>query len=231
MKNNERIIYGLIITLIIFSVSLFTGSKLHLNIEFIPNSFVTDSVMLLLSVTAIFSLRSNVNYKISLPKLKNIFKPILFGVLATIIVNISTAIITKLLGGENELHFVLKEMSPLQVFIFVFIYASIVEEILFRGFLMNILKPLYTKKVHIFKRDISFPVILSAFVFGLAHLAVITTGAGNFFLLRIVIFTTILGLIAGYYQEKYDNNVFAIIVHMSGNLLGVISALLINLNT
>jgi len=37
-------------------------------------------------------------------------------------------------------------------------------------------------------------------------------------------------MIAGYYQEKYDNNAFAIIVHMSGNLMGVIGALLMNVN-
>jgi membrane protease YdiL (CAAX protease family) len=36
----------------------------------------------------------------------------------------------------------------------------------------------------------------------------------------------VLGLIAGYYQEKYDNNAYAIIVHMSGNLMGLIGALI-----
>lgn len=38
------------------------------------------------------------------------------------------------------------------------------------------------------------------------------------------------GLIAGYYQEKYDNNAYAVIIHMAGNSIGVIGALLMNIN-
>ena len=231
MKNNERIIYGLIITIIVYAIATFSGSKLHLNIDFIPSSFVTHSLMLILSIVLIYGLRKYVNYKISLPQFKKILKPVLFGLLVTIIANISMTIITKILGGKIETHDALTKMSPLQIFIFVFIYASIAEEILFRGFLMNILKPLNAKGINIFKRKISVPVIISAFAFGLGHLILISTGASGFFLMRIVIFTTILGLIAGYYQEKYDNNIFAIIVHMAGNLMGVIGVLLMNLNT
>jgi membrane protease YdiL (CAAX protease family) len=122
-------------------------------------------------------------------------------------------------------------MSPLQIFVFIFIYASIAEEVLFRGFLMNILKPVSIKGIKVFKRNLNFPVIISAVIFGLAHLILITTGAGGLFLLRIVVFTTILGLIAGYYQEKYNNNAYAIIVHMAGNIMGVIGALLMSLNS
>lgn len=231
MKNSERIIYGLIITIVVFAIATFSGSKIHLNIDFIPSSFVTHSLMLILSIVLIFSLRKYLNYKIDVPALKKISKPILFGLLATIIVNISMTILTKVLGGKIEAHPLMMKMSPLQVFIFVFIYASIGEEILFRGFLMNFLKPLKTNGITILKRRISIPVIISAVAFGLAHLILITTGAGGFFLLRIVVFTTILGLIAGYYQEKYENNAFAIIVHMAGNFMGVIGALLMNLNS
>jgi membrane protease YdiL (CAAX protease family) len=227
---NERIIYGLIITIVVFVIATFTGSKLHMDIDFIPYSFITHTLMLLLSIVMIYSFKKIVNYKISIPKFKGIFKPILFGLLATIFINISMTIITKILGGKVEIHPAFMKMSPLQIFFFVFIYASIAEEVLFRGFLMNILEPLKTKGINILKRKISVPVIISAFAFGLAHLILITAGVGGLFLLRIVVFTTILGLIAGYYQEKNDNNAYAIIVHMSGNLMGVIGALLMNLN-
>jgi membrane protease YdiL (CAAX protease family) len=230
MRNNERIIYGLLITIVVFAIATIAGSKLHFNIDFLSNTFLTHTCMLGLSIALIYSFNKYVDYKISLPKFKKILKPILFGLLATIIVNISMTILTKILGGEIETHALMMKMSPLQVFIFVFIYASIAEEILFRGFLMNFLKPLTTKGITIFKRKISVPVIISAFAFGLAHLILITTGADGLFLLRIVVFTTILGLIAGYYQEKYENNAFAIIVHMAGNFMGVIGVLLMNLN-
>jgi len=230
MKNNERLLYGIIITIGVFLISTFVGSKLHLNIEFIPYSFVTHSLMLLFSIVFIYGLRKQVDYKISLPRFKETLKPVLFGILTAIIINVFMGMITKILGGRIEAHPALIKMSPFQIFIFVFIYASIAEEILFRGFLMNILKPLQMKGIRIFRRHISIPVIISAVAFGLGHLILITTGVSGLFLLRIVIFTTVLGLLAGYYQEKYTNNAFAIIVHMSGNLLGVIGALLMNSN-
>ena len=136
------------------------------------------------------------------------------------------AVLTKILGGEVESHFALEVMSPLQVFLFIFIYASVAEEVLFRGFLQNILKPLKNKGIKLFKRHISVPVMISAVAFSLAHLTLIASGANNFFIVRILIFTAVLGLIAGYYQEKYENNAYAIIVHMGGNFMGLIAALL-----
>jgi len=231
MKNNERIIYGILITVLVFAVSSFFGTKLNLNIVFFPSSFVTHSLMLLLSIVFIYSLRKFVNYNFAAPQFKKILKPILLGLLATILVNVTMTIMTKILGGKVEAHPLLTKMSPLQTFIFVFIYASIAEEFLFRGFLLNILKPINSKGIYILKRKISVSVLISAIAFGLAHLILIRTGVGVFFLMKIVIFTTVLGLIAGYYQEKYDNHAYAIIVHMSGNLMGVIGALLMNLNS
>lgn len=229
MKNNERLLYGIIITIVVFAISTFVGSKVHLNIEFIPYSFVTHSLMLILSIGLIYGLGKYVNYTIALPKLKKTLKPILFGILAAVIVGIFMTAITKILGGKIEAHPAFAKMTPLQIFIFVFIYASIAEEILFRGFLMNILKPLKTKGIKIFKRNISIPVLISAVVFGLAHLILIRYEVSGLFLLKTVVFTTTLGIIAGYYQEKYNNNAYAIIVHMAGNLLGVIGALLMSL--
>lgn len=231
MKNNERALYGILITILVFVLSTFSGSQWHLNIDFIPYSFVTHTLMLVLSIGFIYGFKKYVNYKISVPQFKKTLKPILIALLSTIIVNILMSIVAKSLGGKIEVHPVLAQMSPLQVFVFVFIYASIAEEFLFRGFLMNILKPLSAKGFKIFKINISVPVLISAVAFGLAHLILITTGVGGLFVVRIVVFTTILGLIAGYYQEKYDNNAYAIIVHMAGNLMGVIGAIMGSLNT
>lgn len=230
MENNERLLYGLIITAVVFISSIITGIKLPLNIEFLPYSFVTHSLMLILSIGLIYGLRKHVTYKIAFPQFKKILKPILFGILAALITNISITIITVIFGGKVETHVALTNMSPFQFFVFIFIYSSIAEEMLFRGFLMNILKPLKAKGIKIFNRNISVPVLISAVAFGLIHLILITSGANGLFLLRIVVFTTVLGVVAGYYQEKHDNNAFAIIVHMAGNTLGVIAAFLMHLN-
>ena len=228
MRNKNQVIYGLLITLGVFALSAIAGSLLKLNNEVIPNSFVTHTTMLLLALGMIYSLRKQVNYKIAVPKLRNIFKPMLFGLLATIVVNVSMAAMTGGLDGNQEAHPLLAKASPIQVFLFIFIYASIAEELLFRGFLMNILQPLKTKGITILKRTLSLPVIISAVAFGLAHLILITTGASGLLILRVVVFTTVLGLIAGYYQEKYDNNAYAIIVHMAGNWFGFVGAVMMN---
>lgn len=227
MKNSQLIIYGLLLTAIVFILATLSARLFQLNIGFIPYSFVTHSVMLILSIALIYGFRKFVNYKISIPKFKKTLKPILFGFLAAVVINPLMVVLTKILGGEIESHFAFDIMSPLQVFLFIFIYASVAEEVLFRGFLQNILNPLQKNKgIKIFKRHISLPVIIGAIAFSLAHLILITSGAGVFFILRTLIFTFVLGIIAGYYQEKFNNNVYAIIVHMAGNFMGVIASLL-----
>jgi membrane protease YdiL (CAAX protease family) len=74
------------------------------------------------------------------------------------------------------------------------------------------------------------PVIISALAFSLVHLILIASGAGSYFIFRTLAFTFVLGLIAGYYQEKYDNNAYAIIVHMSGNLMGLMASIMLTLS-
>jgi membrane protease YdiL (CAAX protease family) len=229
MKKKESVIYGLIITVVIYLTAFIVGKKFQFNVDFIKDSFGSYTTMLLLSIIAIFVFKNNVNYSISLPKFNQILKPILFAVLATIVIFVSINIITKILGGTIEPHPLLAKMTPMQVFVFVFIYASIAEELLFRGFLLNILNPLKNIGITILKRKISVSVIMSALAFGLAHLLLIRTGVGVIFLIRVVIFTTTLGLIAGYYQEKHDNNAFAIIVHMAGNSLAVIGSIIMSM--
>lgn len=229
MKNKERIIYGFIITALIYAIAQIVGVNFKLNNDFIPDDFIRLTIFLILSVLAIYVFRKHMSYNISMPKFKKVLKPIAMGVIVTVTIGILMTVVTKVSGGELEVHPAFSVMNPLQVFIFVFIYASIAEEILFRGFLLNLLKPLNTKGITVFKRKISLPVILSAIAFGLAHLILIKYGVGVLFLIKIVLFTTSLGIVAGYYQEKYDNNAYAIIVHMGGNLFGVVGAILMSL--
>ena len=225
MGNSKRLLYGLVITAVIFAVANIIEVHFHLHNRFIVDSFPIDTVMILLSVLVLIVLKENIRYTISLPKLKYVFRPILFGIVVSLVFNILMAVVAHI-SGDKEGHSLIFNMSPVQVFLFVFIYASIAEEILFRGFLLNILKPLKEKGISCFKRRISLPVIISALAFGLAHLILITTGAGIVFLVMIVLSTTCLGLVAGYYQEKYANNAYAIIVHMAGNSIPLLGILL-----
>ena len=231
MKNKERIIYGLVITAGIFVTAKFISSKIPLNSHLVPDSFISLSIMLLLSIIAIYGMRKYMTYKFSLPKFKNVLKPIAIGIIATIAINLFMSIVSKLIVGTIDVHPALLTLNPIQLLLFVFIYASIVEEVLFRGFLLNLLKPLKTHGVNLFNRKISFSVIISALAFGLAHLALITTGVDAVFLVRVVLFASSLGLVAGYYQEKYDNNAFAIVVHMAGNSLAVIATFMMSMSS
>lgn len=226
MKNTERLVSGIAITVVIYFLSLFIGRILKFDNVFIVSSFSTHTIMLILSIIAIILMKNNLKYNISLPKFKLILKPIMYALITAIFVNFITIIAIKLAGGPIDAYPLIAKLTPLQVFLFIFIYASIAEELLFRGFLLNMLAPLKVMGITIFKTRLSLPVIISAIIFGLAHLSLISFGMSIYFLIRIVIFTTSLGLIAGYYQEKYNNNSYAIIVHMTGNFPMLLAVLI-----
>ena len=138
-------------------------------------------------------------------------------------INVVLSIITKIVSGSVQNHPLLEDTTLLKNFLSVFILASVAEEFLYRGFLQNYLRPLGDKGLKVFKRKISLPVLIGALTFSLAHLILLASGVGTWFIIRILIFTFALGLVAGYYQEKHDNHIFAILVHMAGNLMGLIS--------
>ena len=232
MNNRKTVVFGLIITAMIFLFSVFIGMKIHINSEFIPGSFMQHLTMILLSCVAIWIARKDLNFYIALPKLKNIIKPFFIGVLIMLIVFIPMGIITSLVEGKVAGNPLLQEMNTLQTLLFVFFLASIAEEILLRGFLLNSLKALKDRGITILKHKFSLPIIISAAAFGLIHLVLITTGADFMLIIRIVLFTFILGIAAGYYQGKYENNTsYAIIVHMGGNLLGILSSFFMNIKS
>ena len=224
MKKTQLLILGLVITLVIFALATVAGKYFTLESSFFPSSFITHTVMLVLSGAVIFGLKKHVPFRMAMPWPTTIWKPALFGFLSCFIVNILLSIITILAGGDIKAHPLMAASTPLQAFLFVFVYASIAEELLLRGFLQNMLSPLQDRGIRFFKVRLSLPVILSAVVFGLIHLVLLNAGAGGFLVFRIVIFTTVLGLVAGYYQEKYNNFTYAVIVHMAGNLMGLVSA-------
>ena len=96
---------------------------------------------------------------------------------------------------------------------------------------MNILRPLKKKGISVFKRKISLAVIISALMFGLIHIIPFNSDNSIIFTIGMLIAPSLLGIVAGYYQEKFDNNAYAIIVHMAGNLMGIIGTIVMNANS
>lgn len=229
MKNRERLIYGIFITIAIYLLSIVLGKYCNPNINLISKTG-THIVMMILSVIAIVVFRRKINYMISFPKFKKSIMPIILGILSSFFVMVIMVTISKITGLKLTGIPMVSKMPPMQIFLSVFIFASFVEELLFRGFLLNFITNFSNYKVSIFNIPISISVIISAVMFGAAHLILFKTGASTLFVINVLLFTTTLGIIAGYYQEKYDNNAYAIIVHMSGNLLAVLGAILRSLN-
>jgi membrane protease YdiL (CAAX protease family) len=114
-----------------------------------------------------------------------------------------------------------------QTILFVWMYASISEEVLTRGLIQSFLAPLSRYKMSFASVRISLPVLVSALFFGLMHLGLLTTGAAWPPVLCYVIFASVLGLIAGYQRERTGSIIPAIIVHIFGNIGGYCMSMLL----
>lgn len=234
MKKTVNVISGIILTAFIFGTGVISSKLIHLNSEFVPQVFVTLITELLFSSIAIYIFTKKVNFKFRFQKVK--FKFYIYAVLVTIpafiLINIIAIIILKVAGFEidpsgNGLESI-SGMSGLQFFIFVFLCASICEEFLFRGFAQNYFEPFKSRGIHFTKNIfISIPVILSGLLFSSAHLILLTGSTSGSMIFRIVLMTWIGGTIAGYFQEKHQNILPAIVVHMTLNLPGLIMSVFI----
>jgi membrane protease YdiL (CAAX protease family) len=229
MKKFNNLTLGIVLTAIIYFSGVTLSRIISIPVDFVPNLFVIHSTMLLLSIVAIMLLKQKSFFTFHFKKVrfKYYFYGILIGLAGFIIANILATAILSLLGkgidpGGNG-HVGVSGMDSIQIFIFIFIYASISEEFLFRGFTQNFLNPLNHIRLTISKSVyITLPVILSGILFGLGHLILLSTETSGPLIFRIVLMTTIVGTIAGYFQEKHQNILPAIVIHMAVNLPALI---------
>ena len=222
----SRLLIGLLLTFLVCALAVVLRHVVKLDSECFPSFALSGSIILVLAIVLIVAFRNKLDYRIAVPKFNQIWKPVLFGLLATIVINLLTGIVTLIISGRVEGHPALENTSVLQYVLFIFILAPVAEEHLFRGFLQNYLNPLDDKGITVFHKRISLPVLIAALAFSLCHLGLLASGVGAVFIIRTALFTFILGTIAGYFQEKYNNIVPAILVHMGGNLLGVLAVVL-----
>ena len=222
----SRLIVGLLLTFSVSAAAVVLRNVVQLDSEFFPSFALSGFIILVLAIVLIVAFRKQLDYRVAVPKFNQIWKPILLGLLTSLVLNLLTGIITTALHGRIEGHPALRNTTVLQFLLFTFILAPVAEEHLFRGFLQNYLKPLGNKGITVFHRRISLPVLIAALAFSLSHLGLLASGVGTAFMIRTALFTFVLGTIAGYYQEKYNNIVPAILVHMAGNLLGMLPIVL-----
>ena len=230
MKTSTKITLGLAITILIYSISVLISKAVKMPVEFIPSTFLNLLSMLAFSGISIVYFQSKGQLKFSIKpiKLRLIFSTILTAVIVFIATSILASIAIKILFGDipkgpNPF----MNYTPLQYFIFISMIAPIAEEFLFRGFLLNMLEPIKNKGIRLFRLKINLSVLISGVLFGMSHLLIITTGADLSFVFRILFFTTIVGIMNGYLQEKHENNTLVpIIAHITINSIGFIILLL-----
>jgi membrane protease YdiL (CAAX protease family) len=182
---------------------------------FFPSSFITHTIILILSLALIRAFSKGRPGRFGLTRGTYRFRPrILLWVLPT-------AVLTglALLASPPDTHDpVFLDLDRLQHIIFVWVYASITEELLTRGLLQTLLYSGYRSDT--VTRRLSMPVILSALFFGAMHLPLLKSmGAAA---VPAIVLSVFLGYVAGRYRESSGSIIPAIIIHMLFNIGGTL---------
>src|SRR6056297_1272491 len=105
--------------------------------------------------------------------------------------------------------------SLLQRILTIWIWSSICEEVLTRGFIQGFMN----KHINIRFLKLSLPVWISGLFFGLMHLSLLNINMDVWFISFIVTNTTVIGLLAAYYREKTKSIYPAFFVHFWANVI------------
>lgn len=223
MNRSLKIFFGIIITFIVLALSSGFEMAIKSIVESVPMGVGSQVGILVISILLIFlfSKIRIIEFNIGKVNLKQLIHPIGLTVFLLIIRQLISTIV------ENDGTQVAVSMSILQKLIFIVVLASLSEELLFRGFLQNMLSPIKSFGIKLSNTRLSLPVLISGVLFGLMHFVLLGTGASFNYVIQIVIFGMFLGMIAGYFQEKHNNFTFAFIVHMSANLSGLIFSMVL----
>jgi membrane protease YdiL (CAAX protease family) len=147
--------------------------------------------------------------------------------LCGLLLGTASGLITKL-GPGKSLEESFKSFAPGQLPVFLLV-ASAVEELCVRGWLQGFLEPLRSRVVRVGPLSLSVPVLTGALVFGAWHLPALSfdiwTGA------NMVVFTTLLGALAGTSRERTGSLVPAMATHIAGNVGGIVAGILYMLST
>lgn len=144
-------------------------------------------------------------------------------ILYAVAIGVVNVLAIKLSPGKG-MEGALKELRPIQIPLLI-IVASAAEEFFTRGWLQGFLQPLQTRLVKLGPASVSVPVLTGALAFGVMHVKVgYTTDAWTG--AAVVIFATLLGLLAGIARERTGSLLPAIAVHLAGNAGGILGNLI-----
>ncbi len=145
---------------------------------------------------------------------------LMYGIIATSMLN--------WVGGEGNP--LAADLSRIEIILLVWIYASICEEILFRGVVQTIIAKKTKRVFKVLNMSISVSVFVVAIVFAIDHLiSMLLTDASTAGIIVIVLFTFTVGVTAGYYREKTGSLIPAVIIHMFSNIGGALPVIMLSL--
>ncbi len=222
---------GLAISIIIYSLSfgimviIIKKAKLESNVvlanQWMSSAVVSPSVFIL-SLLAIFFISSG-----SL-QLWGFQLPNLSSLLVLSSIGLVTAWIT--ISVSEKISPTPERMCPppdfsgrIIFFVLIVLLASISEELLFRGFLQNVLDNYAYYALDFSGVYITSGVIVSSIIFGLVHIAPAKQMGSSVPVLTIS--AVLLGLVAGIFLTTSGSLLLPIIVHIEFNLIGFLYAL------
>jgi len=184
--------------------------------SFLPPSIVTHTVMFVLSIAAMWLLSKGRLDLYGITTGTYQFSPhIVMWVLPTGVLSLASTIASP--GGQRTGFPI--ELTKYQIVVFVWIYASICEELLTRGLLQTLLGG-NSRDGAGAPRKLSMPVIVSALFFGAMHLVLVKSM--GLAAVPVILLTVFLGLVAARYRERTGSLLPAIIVHALFNIGGTL---------
>jgi membrane protease YdiL (CAAX protease family) len=182
---------------------------------FLPPSFVTHTVMLALSLALMWTFSKGRLGLYGLGRGTYRFSPRIFLWILPMAVLATMGAMASRGGGDDR---TFGGLGILQHVVFVWIYASVAEEVLTRGLLQTLLSSGSGTVPP--GRRVSMPVIVSALFFGAMHLVLLDTMGA--FAVVVIIMSVVLGLVAGRYREATGSLIPAVIVHCLFNIGGIL---------
>ncbi len=211
--NGSKLVQGISLTAGIAVLSMLAPRWVGWPEQFvIPSSFFVHTLMLGLSLGAMkLSGRGWASFGFAKAGYR-FSSRILLWVLPTALL----ATVGALVGTRTDAPGPVSGMSPIQIMIFVWGYASVCEEVLTRGLLqtwitMDSAGPGRTRRL-------SRSVIISGLFFGAMHLVLIPRMGPA--AIGVVFLTACLGLLAAWYRERTGSLIPSIIVHLLFNIGG-----------
>jgi len=211
-----RVALGLAVSAGVALLALFAGHVAPLPDDgFVPGSFVTHAVMLVLSLAIIRLVfrRSLADFGFTRGTYR--FKP---NILLWVLPTAALSLLSMLAPGGGESTDVLTWRSVLHRVVFVWIWASFCEEVLTRGLLQTLLST--DGEVRPRAARFSIPVVVSGLFFGAMHL-VLVKSMGAMAAVPIAL-ATLLGFLAARYRELTGSLIPAVIVHVLFNVGGML---------